>query len=345
MKTAKFQEIFVSAFDDAEEWRKWFFAEIANDPNYIYLDTDAERASAALLMQPYNFLFHGRRLRTGYLSCIATLPEQRSKGLASKVIKAALRDARARGYAMCELIPAQDHLYYFYDRLGFATVFYTDREHYTSLHSFSGGEGSVADPSYALFHGLEIRQGCGILHSEEHYRNILRDMEIDGNPHRIAVLEGLEGAILFATEHSDSVTVKCLLSDNEKLATAALAELRRRVGEKAITVSRPPLSGNPAVLRPYGMMRLTAPKIILSSLADTYRELRLTIRLHDAELPENSGVYTIRHGECKYEEWHEGKFDLDITPSVLASILFSSHKYGEIFNIPSRRPYMALMLD
>ena len=345
MKTKKFQEIFVSAFNDPQEWRDWFFSEVANDSNRIYLDTDAERASAALLMQPYNFLYHGHKLRTGYLSCIATLPEQRSKGLASKVIKSALRDARARGYALCELIPAQDHLYYFYDRLNFATVFYTDREHYTSLHSFSGGIGSVTDASYALFHGLELRHGCGVLHTEDDYHNIIRDMELDGGAHHIAVLDGHEGAILFATESADSVAVKCILSDNEKLATAALAELRRRVGEKPITVSRPPESENPAILRSYGMVRLTAPKIILTVLANTYRELRLSIRLHDPELPENTGVYTLRHGECTFEEWHEGKFDLDVTPAVLASILFSNHKAGEIFNIPTRRPYMTLMLD
>ena len=345
MKTERFQKIFESAFDDPEAWRKWFFGCVATDPNQIYLDTDAERASAALLMQPYVFLSQGRKRKSGYMSCIATLPEHRSKGLASKVIKSALRDARSRGYAFCELIPAEDHLYFFYDRLNFATVFYTDCEHYTSLHSFNGGMGAVADTSFALFLGLEMRQGCGVLHSEDDYRNILHDMELDGKAHHIAVLEGLEGAMLFATEKPRAVEVKCLLADDEKYAVAALAELRRRVGEKTITVKRPPVSGNPALLRSYGMERLTSPMTVLSALAGNHRELRLTIRLHDAELPENTGVYTIRRGECTFEEWHEGKFDLDVTPAVLASILFSSNKAGEIFNIPTRRPYMALMLD
>ncbi len=345
MKKEKFTELFSLAFDDPAAWRDWFIGNCADD-EYIYLDSETPKAAATLLMQPYSFLFHGSRLATGYISCVATHPESRSRGLATKVLKKALRDAREKGYAMCELIPAEDHLYFFYDRLNFATVFYVDREHYTSLHSFGGGKGTVTEPGFALLHGLELRQGCGIIHSEADYANILHDMELDGGAHLIAVSDTEPGAaMLFATEGKDHVTVKCLLADSEALATTALAELRRRVGEKAITVTRPPLSGSPALLRAHGMARIVNPVLLLGAMAKAYPELKIAIRITDHEIPENDGTYVIADRRCTVENDYPRKPDLDITPSVLAAILFSSHKAGEIFNIPSRRPFMALMLD
>ncbi len=140
MKKDDFMAVFRSSFPDGETWRNWFFAtEPVKDEN-IYLSYDGTRAASALLMQPYRFLYEDTVLDTGYISCVATLPESRSKGLSRANLCNALRDARAKGYSMTELIPAEDHLYYFYSREGFATVFYVDRERYTSLHSFPEGK-------------------------------------------------------------------------------------------------------------------------------------------------------------------------------------------------------------
>jgi len=344
MKSKQFRDIFVTAFNDPAAWRDWFFSEVAAD-DMIYVKTFEGRASAALLMQPYDFLFHGDTLRSGYISCVATRPEMRSRGLASSLIIDALRDARAKGYALCELIPQADHLYNFYTRQAFATVFYADRLHYTALHTFPRSGGDTVAPSFGLFHALEVRRGCGVVHSETDYGNILRDMAIDGNTHILAATHDDSGAMLFATESSDAVTVKSLLADSEALADRVLADLRDIVGQKPMAVVTPPLSGSPALLRPNGMGRIVNPRAVLGSLAATYPTLKLTVRYVDRELPENDGVYTVGDGKCVHGELRKGHFDLDIDPTVLTSILFSSHRAGSIFNIPTERPFMALMLD
>ena len=348
MKREQFQQIFRSSFDDSDERCRWFFDKVANDPSQIYIAPDSHgRAASALLMQPYDFLYEGHLLPSAYISCVATLPEARSKGLASTLLKDSLRAARANGTVLCELIPAEDHLYFFYDRLGFATVFYADRERYSSAHTFKDASGALTDPSYEIFHGLEMRRGCGVLHTRTDYDNILADMALDGGNTLLAATDGNGAyAMLFATDNGNEKSVRCLMSDNEGLASTVLAELRRRAGARPFTVLRPPMSGSHAFLKARGMLRITDPLPLLSVLGEVHPGLRLSIRLTDSELPENNGVYSIADGSCRRSPYVEkGHFDLAIDTPVLASILFSSHDMGRIFGIPARRPYMALMLD
>lgn len=346
MKTEQFREIFATSFDDPAQWQQWFFDNVAVNEDEIYITANAKgRAAATLLMQPYDFLFHGTETKVGYISCVATRPEDRSKGLASRVIADALADAQSRGYAMCVLIPAARHLEYFYRRLGFATVFYDGIERYTSLHSFSSCGAMPVEPTFAMLHDLEERCACSVLHSHADFRNILADLALERSAQAIAMTDGDCAAMLFAVADGDAVTVKSLLADNDTIADAALAELKKHTGEKSITVYRPPGFGAPAVLRPFGMARITDPAALLSALAAAHPGLHMTIRITDRLLPEAAGIYTIAKGICTVAPAHPGKLDLDITPEVLAAILFGNRDTGRIFGLPTRRPYMALMLD
>lgn len=346
MKLDDFQRIFRSSFDDPEEWQRWFFDNVATDADEVYVSVGRDgKAASALLMQPYGFLYRGAVLPSAYISCVATLPEARSQGLASRTMREALSDARLRGYALCTLIPAEEHLTYFYKRLGFTTAFYADRRRYTGLHEFRDGAGTPVEASFDTLHRLEMRWGCGVLHSQNDYAEIVADMRIDGENHIIAVADADGGeAMLFATVGPDEAKVKCLLADSEALAQGALAELRRRIAEKPVTVYCAPLSGEKAFLTPAGMVRVTDPMPLLSALAASDPKMSLSIRIADKLLTENSGTYILHDGTCRHDDTVAHP-DLDIESSTLADILFSNHRTGALFGIPSRRPYMALMLD
>ena len=101
MKKTQFQEIYVSAFADSAPWRKWFFSEVVRRDDEIFIVDDAAgKPSAALLMQPYAFQYAGAELPSVYISCVATRPEARTRGLASEAVCRALDSARCRGYAL-----------------------------------------------------------------------------------------------------------------------------------------------------------------------------------------------------------------------------------------------------
>lgn len=187
------------------------------------------------------------------------------------------------------------------------------------------------------------------MHSEEDYARVLEDMRLDGGDIVLAATDDDgHSAMLFATDTTGGeVLVKCLIGHSKYARRTLLCELRRRVGERAITVLRPPVSGDKALMQPYGMMRIVNPETILGVLAARHPSLHMNIRLTDRQLEENSGLYEIAGGECAKIDRAVvvPKFDLEISIDTLAAIVFGSHDMGEIFNIPSRRPYMSLMLD
>lgn len=352
MKKAQFESIYASAFADSARWRRWFVNEVVTDKadDDIFIVTDSSgRPAASALLKYYGFAYAGTVLPSGYISCVATRPEARTRGLASQAVGEALADARRRGYAFCELIPANRSLYAFYSRFGFADGFYADEERYTSLHDFSGGAGMPVEPTYALFHEVESRIGCGVLHDETDFRHIMTDLEFESGHSVVFIRNGEDAACLFAawdaSRPDSSVTVRSLIADNEETALEALSILRAEVGERHFSVWRPPFSGLKAHLRIRGMARIVSPSLVLGALAAAHPSLRTDMRLHDALFPENNGYYRLSDGRCTVGKESGRRPDIDVSVPVLTSILFSAEKTGDIFGLPTRRPYMALMLD
>lgn len=346
MKKKEFQEIFATSFSDPVAWRQWFFSDVVTDEEQIYIGRDpSNRAQSALLMQPYGFAYQGQILPCEYMSCVATRPEARSKGIASALIRDALADSRRRGVALCALIPAQPHLIYFYQKSGFAQVVYVDRKRFTALHAFEGGEGELTAPDYAILSRLESKQPCCVLHSEADYRNIMADLKLDGGHAVAARTEAGDEAILFAAEYDGVCKIKSLLYDNEAVARKALAGLRELVGDKAVVVNAPPVSSAKWYLRPYGMVRILDPGQVLGAVAAANPSLRYTVKLTDTLLPENDGMYIIRDGRCSHTEYKTGRCDLEVHAPTLTSVLFSEPEIAGIFDLPGVRPYMSLMLD
>lgn len=349
MKKDDFKHIFTASFPDPPHWRDWFFAEVVTDDDCIYIGNDAKgHAATCLLAQPYTFRYCGAELPSAYISCVATLPQSRSQGLSSALLGDALADLRTKGYALAELIPAHDSLYFYYSRFGFATAFYTDRLRYTALHSFPK-TGTEVPPDYSTFHALEMRLPDGVLHSPGDYGRILADLALEP-AHELIAARDAEGAqaMLFASynpaEPEGEVYVKALLSDGADAAATALAILRERVGQRPLAVNCPPVSDSHAFLRPKGMVRILDPLPVLRVLAAANPDLKMTIRLHDNLLRENMACYGIADGKAKQIEATH-RVDLDVTITTFAAILFSTPSIGAVFGLPTARPFMSLMLD
>lgn len=345
-----FQKIFNSSFKDPEPWRRWFFSHVVVNEEEVKIGYDTDgKAASALLMQPYDFLYHGSVLPANYISCVSTLPAYRGKGLAGALLRSSLQQAFEGGVVLSTLIPAQRHLFFLYRKYGYAGVFYVDEMRYTAAHSFEEGriDGYTAvEPTYELFHELELKYGCGILHSELNYKHILEDLAMDGGAHVVAV-QGPEDekAILFASDGPRQCDVKCLLSTSGAASDAALALLRAECPDKAVRLWCPPVSGEQWYLRCRGMARIVNVEKLLQALAGAHKELRCSIRVSDPIIAANNATFVIAQQKVSRRDDFRGRPDLDVSIHVLAAILFNKHETGRIFNLPSRRPYMALMLD
>ena len=351
MKKSEFEDIARHTFGDSEAWRRWFFSSVVTEDAIFTVPevTGGTHAMATLLVQPYNILYMNARAKAGYISYVATRKDARGHGYAARLMRKVVRRAFSDGLDFLTLVPASRHLYFFYDKFDFATAFYIDEERYTSLQAFDGPEANVLEPRFEYWNRLEENFGTVVLHTKEDFDRMMTDQSFESGHAEIAVECDSAVAMLFATwddSKTDSVvTVKSLLAESEPAALAALRELRSRVGERAMTVRRPPVSEMKAYLRPYGMARIVNVESVLSILAAANPDLRMRFRIYDPLIAENTAVFSISSGKCNRSPWREGSFDLDVRVDTLTSILFSSPKIGDIFNIPSRRPYMTMMLD
>ena len=352
MKRADFEDIARQVFrEDSDAWRRWLFANVVREDMLYGVNEDGtNRTIATLMLTPYNILYMNARARAGYISYVATRKEGRGHGYAARLMRKVIRTAFRNGLDFLTLIPAQRHLYFFYDKFDFATVFYMDEERYTALQPFDGGTGNPIPPQYEYLARLEEHFGCGIIHSRQDYELLMQAQALEPGHAEIAALAD-DGslALLFADWDAEkpgsTVTVRSLLAESEQAALTALRELRSRVGERPMTVRRPPVSGIKAYLRPFGMARIINVERVLSMLSAQHPSLKMRIRVYDPLITENTAVYTLAKGKCTRTPWSDGNFDLDVRTGTLTSILFSSEKIGRIFNIPTRRPYMALMLE
>lgn len=104
------------------------------------------------------------------------------------------------------------------------------------------------------------------------------------------------------------------------------------------------------------MARIVNVLKVLQAVAAANPKYSGLIRVHDTILPENEHVYRLRKGQCVIDDEaiahvaHPNDLDgsrlaLDVPVNVLTSIVFSSEKIGDIFNLSTRRPFISLMLD
>ena len=241
------------------------------------------------------------------------------------------------------LIPASRPLYFIYDRMGFATVFYAEEKRYTALHKFETGNFKRISPDYAVYSKLEKNRKGALLHTKEQFDFAVKDVEISNGI--VVAVEDEEGnsAVAFA-ECNDEIKVIDILSSNADAYEAALCLIRDNFGEKPIIVWDVP-SNDIISLRSRGMIRIVNAETALSALADSNHGINITVKVHDSFIPENNGIYRIFKGKCRKIEQSSDKIDLDVSISVLSKILFSTSKIGELFELPTHRPFISLMLD
>lgn len=339
--SGEFAKILREVFTLDSQWVDWFMRDVFSEDE-LHITTVENRTAAIMLASPYVMDFHGLEVACDYISCVATLPQHRGKGLMRALMHETLLDSWNRNVPFATLIPASRPLYFIYDRLGFATVFYVDEERYTALHKFEKHGYQSVEPDYELFERLERQRECVVVHNKKRFEQAVVDMELS-NGCVVAVSDGNGSEAIAFAEVDDEIKVLEILSTDQKAAEAALCEIRERGGEKAIIINALPKEDVQS-LRTRGMIRIVNVCAALGALASANPKLSQTIRVSDTFIKENNGVYVLKSGKCEKVDMAR-HVDLEVSTNVLAKILFSSPKIGELFNLPTCRPFMSLMLD
>lgn len=344
---------------DSPEWRRMFFDAVYADDEALTLNApDSNRAVSSLLLLSYAMTFRESTVGVAYIYGAGTLKKYRARGYMSQLIRQALSEASDRGDTFAVLIPASDALRQYYARFGFSTVFFSQPERYTALHRFpyTGNYIDLPADAPALYDAFRRMMGvrpCCIQHSRAQFLTLMDDARMSGSVFT-AVGEPLSGeplAMLWARHETASKTLRVceLLSRNNDAENAVLSALKRQFPDSPLTLLRQPSDNHIAGrhLMPGGMARVVNAENALRAVARNNPATRLTVRLSDPLLTVNNGIYTLADGSLTITDTAGANtpVNLDLTPTVLTSMLFSSAPIAEITGLPAIRPAMSLMLD
>lgn len=345
------RNIWSECFHDSPEWMEMYFSKVCNAEDALIL-TENNIAVSSMMLIRYSMNFHGKTIPVGYIAGAATRRRYRGQGNMSRLMKTALHRAYGRGDILVTLIPASRRLYFYYDRFGFATVFYVDEERYTALHSFayegdySLCENMLDDDIYEAFNLMTLARNCSIIHTRQDYENIIDDTIIDGGT-AIALRDNVSGkvaATAWGALNDGRLVIRELTAVSDDARQAAMAEMQRRYPNMPITLTAPP-DNRRIPIHARGMARIVNATRLLENYAAVYPDLSMAIRIYDPLIAENCHTYIIDRGSAVINDGFGGKIDIDVTVEVLTSILFSQQQIGEIFNMPTARPYISLMMD
>lgn len=347
------KEIWRENFELSDEWLDMYFSKVYRQADLMQItDAAGDGIISTLLLQRYMMYFHSTPIPVGYVSGAATRKEYREKGYMKRLMQEAMEAAYDRGDILLTLIPASKHLYFYYDKLGFSTVFYADEERYTEKHTFEYTgryEAMRPEGNHDVFQFVDEmlrKRDNVVLHDYNDLQNILADARLD-NGTASALYDYVTGeitAFFIAVPEEDSVVVKELLSRDDNARAAALARVKALYpGRQIIVLS--PADSNSVPMHARGMARIVNARRLLSAYAARYPKLQLSVKLYDPMMPQNNHIYIIDRGIAIINDGFGGKIDLDVTQEVLLSILCSDAPIGEIFELPTARPYMSMMLD
>lgn len=351
-------KIWQECFRDSREYVRMFFNRVYLDDEALTLSDPDGNTVSSLLLQRYAMTFHGADVPVSYVCGAATIRAARGQGYMTRLMHAAIEHSAERGDLFCSLIPARTALYFFYDRFGFSTVFYTREQRFTSLHTFPVKHsyetltGAGTPEVWEAFDRFQRSRQCYIIHSRRDFDNILADLAMDeGEFVAVTRREAPDAApvvvgMAWGARRDDILLVTDVMGIDEDARTAALRALRAAFPDTPFLVYGRPTDAMGGRLIPRGMCRVVNAPAVLAAIASANPTWECNIRVTDQILSErNSHTYRIRKGVCEIDDAFKGRLDFDVPIDVLNEIIFSAPATGEILRFPSVRPMISLMLD
>lgn len=313
MKTAV-RKLWEICFEDGPEFTRFYFGKRYKDEINMAVEEDGE-VIAALQMLPYPLAYRGATVQASYVSGACTHPRFRSRGVMKELLKKTHRKMYEQGVALSFLIPAEEWLFGYYAKSGYAPVFaFRERtmewQEKTALTQPDDIYVEVAEeitPEIAEYLNRKMRERtCCVLHPLDDLKAVAEGLKLEGVSLYVArSLLGREMAgLAFCAPEGDTLLVKELLRDSFQ-AEAALLSAASRQGEiRKIRRMELPAGEGDSLL---GMARILNVPRMLKVYARKHPEKRLVFRLTDETIPENRGIYKVKDGKMKYRPFLRGK--------------------------------------
>lgn len=354
-KQQEVRSIWQERFGDIRQWMEEVFTRIYNNDDARVITDGEGTIVSELLLRPYKMRYGDQIHNISYIYGAATRRAHQGKGYMSTLINQSLATAYQRGDSFVLLRPATRSLYNYYDRFGFATAVYIDEQRYTAAHQFKTdfekfiSEETIYDfdEVSAAYSRLSESRESNILHDAKDFKSIAIDLSLDDG-YKAIIRQADTGDIVglgFAAISDGSAVVRELVAEDDDAAEAVLYTLKSRIGNLPLTLIAPP--GRREVnIHARGMARIANVDRFLTLVGASHPEVHQSIRVQDPLIEDNNRIFVMSKGEVSVYPQDTGiKVDLDVNINVLTQIFSSAPQVGQIFNLPTHRLFMSLMLD
>ena len=307
-----------------------YFDEKYTDEGNLTIRHDGNVVASAQL-QPYRFTFYNTVLRAGYLSGLATLPEFRGRGYASNLLHEAHRRLFRQGAAISFLVPNNDELRHFFEKLqhgAFWTAVYRQNLPLDVTNDGAFDKIEVTQPDewanelYVFYRRLTSELPFMVHPSENDFFAALEDADAkDGYVLVARRKRRMVGFCLAVKEDDGNVYIRTL-AITETAVRAAFVDYLCKACNVDKVYRRFCLPGSLKGSVPYAMARVINVPRFLSAIATPNPGFQLHIGVDgDLDIPENNGWYVVENGRVRLTD---EKPDSIVTPGGLAAMFMAA---------------------
>lgn len=332
------RKLWECCFGDSPKFIDLYFNKRYTHERNLVITKD-EKVVSALQLLPYPLKVYNQIVDTLYISGAATFPEYRNQGVMKQLILKSFHRMQNQSIPISTLIPAEHWLFDYYEKSGYATVFYAKQQTVkkedlsnhqpTTAYRFSSQTKFNKELQSYMDNKLKGLP-CSILHPQEDMEVVLADLALaDGD---IIVINKEKNIVGFAIiwQKENVIYINELIADSTDIEKDLFYFLlKSNQGYDTIQRITPSTQEKG---EPLGMLRIINLESILNIFAQNNPNQSIDFNLIDSILETNSGYYKIDKGICIKKDLQEGvpyKNIVDVTRDLFLPL----------------NPYMSLMLN
>lgn len=301
---AQTRRLWKLCFDDTDTFLDLYFSARYRDGiNYVVYRNN--QVISALQTIPYTMYCFNAHCKIAYVSGACTAPEFRQHGVMEQLLKDVHQSLFRKDILLCTLIPGNDHLWEYYRKAGYASVFVQSKRDFFAndlCDALSLKSGiikeikEVGDEMYDFFSTECSKRKATVLHDADDLDVVMKDLLSDGGAVFAFYELGRITGIAFCKPDGEQTALLELLTENETAEQALLSAVFRRYPAPSIRLFTPVDDRMNASRK--GMARIINAHKLLTLYAAQYPSESFYIELYDPVIVENNGHYFIRNGHC-----------------------------------------------
>lgn len=207
------RQLWKTVFNDSEEFMDMYFERVYKSEYNITCQIEG-RVVAALQTLPYTLLYHGHKVKTAYISGVSVEPTYRKQDVGNSLMHQMHFDIFHKGVIFSSLIPAEEWLYDWYNKCGYA-------QEITCMPPINNVKGMP----FAQYDRWQRQKDCILLHTEEQWQTVQEDIRIAGSSYNpattpikamIRVINAEKALALYALQHPQT-TYSIRIQDDDDI--------------------------------------------------------------------------------------------------------------------------------